>query len=86
MTPFEFIVICQQVIGGNGREFEIAYEWDGERFTTQRQAIAHGFKIRGSDDFNIGTLKEGELVSFAWMDRRQPGADLPHIQSQIGLP
>lgn len=76
-----YIVIFQQIVGS---KWEVAYSWDQERFTERKAAISHGFKTRGSDDFNIGVLKNGRLSQFCWMD--EP-LDFPlrEIADQIGL-
>jgi len=64
----EYIVICQSA-WCNANGFGIDYTWDGERFSTRKQAIRHGFKLRESDDFNIGVVTGKRLVSFDWMER-----------------
>jgi len=65
-----YIVICQQVIGGGpAMPFEIVYGFDGKTFTDRKKAIDHGFKIRESDDFNIGVVRDGKVVSLDWMDQ-----------------
>lgn len=62
----EYIVLCGQIVGP---PFECLYGFDGERFFTRKEAIAHGFTLDRSDDFNIGVLKDGSLVSVDWMDK-----------------
>jgi hypothetical protein len=64
----QYIVLCGQVVGGADRPVTIEYGFDGEMFADRREAITHGFDIRGSDDFNIGVLRGGKLVSLDWMD------------------
>jgi len=64
----EYIVLCGQIVGGNGAPFETVYGFDGERFGDRKKAIRHGLKARGSDDFNIGVIENGKLVSLDWMD------------------
>lgn len=63
-----YIVVCQQVVTSPGRDWTIVYGWDGDRFQTRKRAIAAGFKIRGSDDFNIAVVEGDQLVSFDWMN------------------
>src|SRR5947209_2044856 len=46
--------------------------------------VRHGFKIRGSDDFNIGVVKGGKLVSFDWMEKPLD-YDLNEVAEYIGL-
>ena len=65
----EFIVICQSVLTSE-TGFQIHYGWDGERFNNRNDAIRHGFKVRGSDDFNIGQTYGDDLIWFGWMDQR----------------
>lgn len=45
----------------------IHYSSDDERFVTREEAIAHGFRTVGSDDFNIGVWQGDNLVSLDWM-------------------
>ena len=67
MQPkIEYIVLCGQVVGSG--PFQTVYNFDGEKFSKREGAKHHGFRIRGSDDFNIGVLKDGKLVSLDWMD------------------
>jgi hypothetical protein len=67
-SSLEYIVLCRQVIGGNGRPFEIVYNFDGERFSERDGAIRPDFRIRGSDDFNI-VIRGQKLVSLDWMQK-----------------
>jgi hypothetical protein len=62
-----YIVLCAQVVGSG--PFQVIYNYDGRRFTDRARAISHGFEIRGSDDFNVGVLKDGRLVSVDWMEQ-----------------
>jgi hypothetical protein len=83
----QFIVLCGQIVGDGTRPFETVYAFDGERFSDRKKAIRHGFKVRGSDDFNIGVIESGKLTSMDWME--QPvdtdPALLADIQEQIFL-
>lgn len=83
----EYIVLCGQVVGGNGQPFEIVYGFDGERFAERKKAIRHGLKVRGSDDFNIGVIRDGKLISLDWMHKVvDDGPDiLEPIAEQIDL-
>ena len=65
----------------------INYTADPERFDTLELAIDHGFKIAGSDDFNIGKLEYGRLVAMLWMDQLLPytRSDLLRIAKDAGL-
>lgn len=62
------MVVCSQVVGGGERPFEIIHNCDHIRFSDRSAAIAHGFKIRGSDDFNIAVVRVNRLISFDWME------------------
>lgn len=83
----EYIVLCGQVIGGGEYPFEVLYGFDGERFFDRGAAITHGLKIRESDDFNIGVIQEGKLVSLDWMNESIDTAPdvLDPIAAQIDL-
>lgn len=87
MAKTEYIVLCGQVVGGNSLAFETVYGFDGERFATRDQAVAHGFSLDRADDFNIGVVKAGALVSLDWMDKavNTDPALLAAISKQIGL-
>jgi hypothetical protein len=65
----------------------VYYGWDGERFSTREAAIAHGFTLDRSDDFNIGVLQDGELVSLDWMDEvvENDPSTLADIEEELGL-
>lgn len=65
----EFIVICASAwMNSTGSGF--GYAWDGQRFNNRNDAIKHGLKTRGSDDFNIGQTYGDDLIWFGWMDQR----------------
>lgn len=83
----EYIVLCGQVIGGGPQLFEIVYSFDRERFSDRHAAIQHGLKERGSNDFNIGVVKDGELVSLDWMNEagETDSALLKQIAEQVGI-
>ena len=82
----EFIVIIASAWcnpGGIG----IAYSWDGARFNNRADAISHGLRTRGSDDFNIGQTYGDDLIWFGWMDERhrEDEETMREIASSIGL-
>ncbi|WP_233470836.1 antitoxin [Raoultella ornithinolytica] len=54
---------CNETGGG------IEYTSDCVKFDKRDKAIRHGFKLRESDDFNIGVIEAGKLISFDWMDK-----------------
>ncbi len=82
----EFIVIFQQA-WMNESGFGINYSWDSERFSTRRKAIKHGWRERGSDDFNIGEVQGDTLAWFGWMDERinEDAETMQEIAEAIGL-
>jgi hypothetical protein len=63
----EWIVICPQAIVGPNTPLYISYEWDHQRLKSREAAIKHGFAIRGSDDFNVASLRGNRLTGFYWM-------------------
>ena len=75
-----FIVITSQVVGSGS--FVIEHFSDRVEFTARKAAIRHGFKSRGSDDFNIGVVRAGKLVAVDWMD--QPCETDPAVVVEIG--
>ena len=52
----------------DGSFYGTSYTNDGMMFRRRRAAIGHGFISVGSDDFNIGRLIDGKLVSLDWME------------------
>lgn len=80
----EYIVICQNVVGGDGRPFDFVCSWDGRRYDSKKDAVHHGFSLDRSDDFNVGILEDGKLISFWWMDD-EVDANLREIAKEIGV-
>ena len=76
----KYIVLCGQVIGSG--PFTVEYDWDNTQFDDRSKAISHGFEIRGSDDFNIGVVRDGKLVSLDWMNDLMVDSD-PDLMSEI---
>lgn len=83
----EYVVLCGQIVGGGDRPFETVYGFDGQRFRERRAAISHGFTKRRSDDFNIGVIKDGRLISLDWMEKPVDTAPevLCPIAEQVGF-
>lgn len=82
----EFIVI----IGSawcNDRGVGVSYSWDGERFNNRNDAIKAGWKLRCSDDFNIGQTYGDDLIWFGWMDQQhnEDAETMEDIANDIGL-
>jgi hypothetical protein len=82
----EFIVVLQSAWMNDGG-YGINYAWDRVRFNNRNDAIKHGLKTRGSDDFNIGQTYGDDLIWFGWMDRRidETEDDMREIAEEIGL-
>lgn len=82
----EYIYICAQAYC-NEQGGGIGYYTDYERFDNRNDAIKNGWKKRESDDFNIGVLVNGRLVSVDWMAEpidTEPET-LRKIENQLGL-
>ncbi|EPO5322678.1 antitoxin [Citrobacter freundii] len=62
-----FIVI-QQHAWSNDHGYGIRYSSDLEKFDNRGMAISHGFEVAGCDDFNIGVIDDGRLISLDWME------------------
>lgn len=82
----DYIVICQSA-WMNDTGFGISHDWDGERFPNTKKAQKHGWKLRGSDDFNIAHVEGDNLVWFGWMDQKmdEDDATMAEIAEAIGL-
>lgn len=82
----EFIVIFASA-WCNDHGIGISYSCDGERFNNRNDAIKHGLKTRGSDDFNIGQTYGDDLIWFGWMDERMDEDEdsMRDIAENIGL-
>ena len=82
----EFIVICTSA-WMNESGFGFGYAWDGARFNNRAAAIKHGWKQRGSDDFNIGMTYGDDLIWFGWQDKRlmEDEDTMREIAESIGL-
>ncbi|EBY7517557.1 antitoxin [Salmonella enterica subsp. enterica serovar Richmond] len=74
-------IVIQQYLWCNESGYGIEYASDCVEFDKLDQAIKHGLKQQGSDDFNIGVIENGRLVSFDWMDK--PVGESPEILAEI---
>nr|DAP67519.1 MAG TPA: hypothetical protein [Caudoviricetes sp.] len=81
-----FIVI-QQRLWCNDSGHGIHYSSDLEEFDARNKAVSHGFDITESDDFNIGVVEGGRLISFDWMDKPigETQETIREIAEAIGL-
>lgn len=80
-----FIVI-QQHLWCNEKGHGIEYTTDSIESDDRDNAIKRGLKMQGSDDFNIGVIDGGRLVSFDWMDKPvgESAETLAEIAEAIG--
>ncbi|HBW5587201.1 TPA: antitoxin [Klebsiella pneumoniae] len=69
--------------GGHG----IEYSSDLIHYETRNGAISHGFRAVDSDDFNVGVIEGGKLISFDWMGSPVGESEdtLAQISELIGL-
>ncbi|WP_284882619.1 antitoxin [Citrobacter freundii] len=83
----ESYIVIQQYLWCNENGGGIGYTSDCVEFNTRDKAIKHGFKMQGSDDFNIGVIEDGKLISFDWMGESVGEREdtLAHIAELIGL-
>jgi hypothetical protein len=84
----EYVVITNHVISISTTEpqmrgFRIVRACDHECFPTLKEAKSHGFDIQGSDDFNIGAMRNGMLAAILWMDEITD--DDPTLMQQVAL-
>lgn len=76
----KYIVIQQHAWCTDGA-VGIEYLSDLIRHDTRDEAISHGFNLADSDDFNIGEVEDGRLVSLDWMQK--PVGESPETLAQI---
>lgn len=77
----EYVTLCGSVITTPNGGFDIIYGHDGKRFANRKDAIRNGFKLRDSDDFNVGVVYDGKLISVDWME--EPVDTDPEILKKI---
>ncbi len=82
-----FVVLCGQIVGNMQDGFSVVYNWNYEFYSTRKAAIKAGMKERESDDFNIGVIRDGRLVSLDWMNETtdESPETLRELEEQIGL-
>ncbi|MGK3497605.1 antitoxin [Citrobacter youngae] len=83
----ESYIVIQQYLWCNENGGGIGYTSDCVEFNARDKAIKHGFKMQGSDDFNIGVIEDGKLISFDWMGKSVGESEdtLAQIAELIGL-
>lgn len=67
--PSGWVAVAGQIVGNLDDHFTM-WTWNGGYCTTRKAAATLGFSYFGSDDFNIGHVRDGELVWFGWMDEQ----------------
>jgi hypothetical protein len=82
-----YITILASAAGNDRDGFRTVYDWDRQHFTTKAEAVSNGFRLRESDDFNVGVVTDGRLASLWWMDHEitTTTATLAEITQEIGL-
>ncbi len=82
-----YITVLSSAVGHTPQGFSVDYDWDQRQFATKPEAVSNGFRLRGCDDFNIGVVSKGRLVSLWWMDRQisESAETLAEIGREIGL-
>jgi hypothetical protein len=82
-----FAVIIGRAEGNERDGFRVAWYWDGRSFGDKALAVKRGFELCGSDDFNIGVIEDGRLVSLWWMDHQidEDATTLAEIGHECGL-
>ena len=82
-----YITILASAVGHEPEGFSVDYDWDQRHFATKPEAVSHGFELRKSDDFNIGVVSKGRLVSLWWMDHQvtESTETLAEISREISL-
>lgn len=82
-----FIVVhCRLVCNEFGTY--ILHSSDLVPYDTKAKAVEQGYKQAGCDDFNVGVLEDGFLVSIDWMEKVVNAHPEPmaRISEELGLP
>lgn len=87
MTDTTKYIVIQCAAWCNATGSGLTYSSDLEEFEKRDKAIKHGWEIQESDDFNIGVVTNGKLVSLDWMAKslNESEESLAEIAEQIGL-
>jgi hypothetical protein len=87
MSPRQqfIVVISRAWMNETGHGFN--HSSDMKRFDDRTYAIAHGYALDDSDDFNVATLLGDTLVAVGWMwdDFPTEDAELPDIAAALDL-
>lgn len=85
MSRTEYIAAAGHLVG-TAQDWTTEYAWDGTRWPTLQDAIDHGFKSFGCDDFSTAALVGDEVVWKGWMDREHPDVqDRRALATSLGL-
>ena len=86
-TSDTYAVIVRRIEGSDRDGFRTASYWDGLRYPAKELAVKHGFKLGVCDDFNIGVVRDRQLVSLWWMDKQisEDAETLAEIGRECGL-
>ncbi len=86
MAAKRYIVLRGQIVGNTKNGFQTTYDWNCQFYDTRKAAIKAGWKERGSDDFNIGVVRDGRLIDLAWMNEggKADADELREIEEEIG--
>lgn len=71
----EFVVVRPQIVGSVDRGFQTAYYSDLVRKPTRHQAIRHGWKAEGHDDWLLAHLRGDALVGLSWQYEDRDDSD-----------
>lgn len=65
----------------------IEYSSSLQKHYTRHEAIEEGYETCDSDDFNVGVIEDGKLVSLDWMDEvvESEPEQMDEISEQIFL-
>jgi hypothetical protein len=69
-VPDTYVTIVGHAVGNDRDGFRTEHTWDGQGFPDKGRAVTNGFNLIGCDDFNIGVVRNGWLVSLWWMDEQ----------------
>lgn len=83
-TATGWVALAGQIVG-TAESWETVYTWDHRYYATKAAAVRAGFPLAdGTDDFNVGEVRNGRLVWFGWMDTKHPDADYAEVAAQFG--
>lgn len=72
----QYFVVASQVVGNDEFGFHNEHHRASVNVGDLDKAIREGFRLSRLDDFNIGVIRDGQLVALLWMDQivdNEPG-------------